>query len=351
MCQTSQPGSGKRVRIKLPKLELKKFSGKIHEWQEFLDSFRSAIYNNEDIAKVDKFKYLRSFLEEPARGVITGFALTDADYDSAVDLLTKRFARPSVIRHAHINEMANLSPVFNEQSVGRLHHFHDQIEAHYRGLEALGVDKQFYSSIVVPLLMTKLPDSVRMNMIRFGENHLEWTLDEFISSLSREVEIRESYTPIFKPGSQDKTEKTAQPNKQEGGLPSAAAFFTAGNNKNIVNCAFCKKEHKSEDCDTVKDPEERKKILLKSAKCFMCFKSGHRAFQCRNETSCSICSGKHHSILCSSVSQTQDKELPAQPNAPPLNPNASSWLVGSISSASKERVALQTALANVEGRL
>ena len=130
-------------------------------------------------------------MEEPARAIITGFALTDADYDSAADLLTKRFARPSVIRHAHINEMANLSPVFNEKSVGRLRHFHDQIKAHYRGLEALGVDRRSYSSIVVPLLMAKLPDSVRMNMIRFGDNHFDWTLDEFVSSLSREVEIRE----------------------------------------------------------------------------------------------------------------------------------------------------------------
>ena len=158
MSNNSQSGNGKRVRVKLPKLELKKFSGKVHEWQEFWDSFRSAIHDDEDIAKVDKFKYLKSFLEEPARGVITGFALTDADYDSAVDLITKRFARPSVIRHAHINEMANLSPVFNEKSVGRLRHFHDQIEAHYRGLEALGGDRQSYSSIVVPLLMAKLPD-------------------------------------------------------------------------------------------------------------------------------------------------------------------------------------------------
>ena len=231
-----------------------------------------------------------------------------------------------------------------------MRHFHDQIEAHYRGLEALGVDRQSYSSIVVPLLMAKLPDSVRMNMIRFGDNHLDWTLDEFVSSLSREVEIRESYTPIFKPGLQDKTEKTARPNKQDGGLPSAAALFTAGNSKNIVECAFCKKEHKSEDCETVKDPEERKKILLKSAKCFMCFKPGHRAFKCRSKTSCSICNGKHNSILCSNVSQTQDKATPAKPSAPPLNPNASSWLVGSIGSASQERVALQTALANVEGK-
>ena len=155
-----------------------------------------------------------------------------------------------------------------------------------------------------------------------GDNHLEWTsMAEFIESLSREVEIRESYTPIFKPpgGSHDKTSRPGQ----DLGLSSAAALFTAGNNINIVSkWAFCRKEHKSEECDNVKDPEEGEKILLKFAKCFMCFKPGHRAFQCRNnKSSCSICNGKHHSILCSSnASPTQDKEAPAKPSAPPLNP-------------------------------
>jgi len=51
----------KRVNVRLPKLELKKFSGKIHEFQEFWDSFESAIHVNESLSEVDKFKYLRSF--------------------------------------------------------------------------------------------------------------------------------------------------------------------------------------------------------------------------------------------------------------------------------------------------
>ena len=34
----------KAVRAKLPKLEVKKFSGKLGEWQEFWDSFESAIH-------------------------------------------------------------------------------------------------------------------------------------------------------------------------------------------------------------------------------------------------------------------------------------------------------------------
>ena len=49
-------------RVKLPKLELKKFSGNIAEWQEFWDGFKSAVHDDVQLAKVDKFKYLRSYL-------------------------------------------------------------------------------------------------------------------------------------------------------------------------------------------------------------------------------------------------------------------------------------------------
>ena len=44
-------------RVKLPKLELPKFSGKNSQWQEFWDGFRSAVHDDESLAKVDKFKY------------------------------------------------------------------------------------------------------------------------------------------------------------------------------------------------------------------------------------------------------------------------------------------------------
>ena len=103
-------------KVKLPKLELKKFSGKIAEWPEFWDGFKSAVHDDSQLAKVDKFKYLRSYLEEPARSVVTGFALTDADYESAIELLKSRYAKPSVIKRAHINDLINMAPVSSRKA-------------------------------------------------------------------------------------------------------------------------------------------------------------------------------------------------------------------------------------------
>ena len=80
------------MRAKLPKSELKKFNGRAYEWQEFWDSFRSSVRENEELAQVDKFTFLRHLMEERAKTVIAGSALTEENYESAVELLQQRFA-------------------------------------------------------------------------------------------------------------------------------------------------------------------------------------------------------------------------------------------------------------------
>ena len=89
--QNPAPHPTPSIRANLPKLEVRKFGGKISEWQEFWDSFESAIDKNESLANVDKFSYLRGLLIEPARSAIAGFALTSANYGAAVELLKKRY--------------------------------------------------------------------------------------------------------------------------------------------------------------------------------------------------------------------------------------------------------------------
>ena len=122
-------------------------------------------------------------MEEPARRVIAGLTLTDADCEAAVEILESRFAKPALIKRVHINQLMNLAPVFNERNVGRLRYLLGDIETHLRGLEALKVDKESYSSIVAPVFMDKIPEQIRMNMIRFGWDYLSWTLDEMLDAI------------------------------------------------------------------------------------------------------------------------------------------------------------------------
>ena len=350
-----------RVRVKLPKLEMRKFTGKVEDWQEFWDSFRSAVHGDSGIAKIDKFKYLRSYLEEPARRVIAGLTLTDADYHAAVEILKNRFAKPALIKRVHINQLLNLAPVFNERNVGRLCHLLDDIETHFRGLEALKVDKESYSSIVVPVIMDKIPEQIRMNMIRFGEDYLSWTLDEMLDAFAKEVEIRESHFSVFKTQQQKEwtggnhTRPVQQDQKERMG--TASALFTQHQHFEAKKCPFCYQGHDPEDCKDYSTRNERKKILCRFSRfsrCFMCFTKGHRSFQCRSRSRCSYCKGKHNSLICThNVTNAAKETQQLGKQAPPQNPEAEPALVGSTSSSSAscgEQVALQTALARVEGK-
>jgi predicted ribosome quality control (RQC) complex YloA/Tae2 family protein len=58
------------TRVKLPKLEVRKFSGKIQDWCEFWDSFESAIHKNDALSDIDEFTYLRGLVEELAKSAI-----------------------------------------------------------------------------------------------------------------------------------------------------------------------------------------------------------------------------------------------------------------------------------------
>ena len=82
---------------KLPKLELKKFSGNAIEWYPFWESFESAVHKNANLYEVDKFNYLKSLLVGTAQNVVAGLALTSENYEKAVELLKRRFENRQIV--------------------------------------------------------------------------------------------------------------------------------------------------------------------------------------------------------------------------------------------------------------
>ena len=61
-----------RMNVKLSKLDLTNFDGKILQWKEFWDCFESSIDCNNQLRNVVKLNYLKSKLEESAARVIEG---------------------------------------------------------------------------------------------------------------------------------------------------------------------------------------------------------------------------------------------------------------------------------------
>lgn len=83
--------------------------------------------------------------------------------------------------------MLNVKPVFSANDTERLRKFFDTVESNYRGLEALGVNNEIYSEIVVPTVSNKLPEVVRLTITR-NKEHLTWNIKDFVDALQAEVE-------------------------------------------------------------------------------------------------------------------------------------------------------------------
>ena len=71
---TGSTTSETKSNVKLPKLDLKKFDGEPTEWQSFFEMFLSAVDSNDNLSNVEKFTYLKSYLEKEATRTIQGLA-------------------------------------------------------------------------------------------------------------------------------------------------------------------------------------------------------------------------------------------------------------------------------------
>ena len=85
-------GEGKNI-VNLLKLTLPTFDGDILTFQSFWDKFTAIIDSREDLPKVNKFSYLQSVLKGDAKASLQGMSLTASNYDTAKELLQKRFGR------------------------------------------------------------------------------------------------------------------------------------------------------------------------------------------------------------------------------------------------------------------
>ncbi|XP_063607690.1 uncharacterized protein LOC134782212 [Penaeus indicus] len=190
--------SSKIANVKLPKLELPKFNGDVTLWQSFWDHFK--MNEKADIPVITKFSYLQSLLEGRAKGVVKGFAHTEANYQIACDLLKKDL----------------------------------------EDLNALGVTEEQCEVFLTPLILSCLPEELRLEWAREGsgrESDISWLLQ----FLQKEIERSETFKAVL-----GKAEgRFVESEKRR--VPSASALYTSSEVGSSY-CAFCSKKHKSEKC-------------------------------------------------------------------------------------------------------
>ena len=157
----------------LPKLELPQFSSIPLTWQHFWDYFEASIHTNNNLTSVQKLSYLRGQLQWEASRVIAGFFLTNSNYQNSITLLQEHFGQPHKQIAAHMQTLIDLhSP---SGTLTSLHEFHDSIEGHIRSLASLGKSQDSYSSLLVTIILRKIPAKIIQNLAR-AHGRQEWKI-------------------------------------------------------------------------------------------------------------------------------------------------------------------------------
>ena len=184
--ETTRTESSNRPGVKLPKFETKRFSGDPLEWETFNDTFETAIEHNRNLTKIEKFTYLRGYLEGTALQTIDGFPLTNDNYSNAWNILKERYGNPQLITSCHIN---NLIEAVSGSYVKVLRDLFDKIKINVRALETTGIHEDQVGPLLIPIVLKKLPNVIRLQISRrLGKESRN--IEEFMDCINTEIIAR-----------------------------------------------------------------------------------------------------------------------------------------------------------------
>ena len=318
--------------IKLPKMVLEKFDGKVQNWRSFWNRFETSIDNKDYLNEVDKFNYLLGLLSDDAKECVSGLDLTDENYEEAKRILNDRFGNPQVVIAAHMESLVNLPAVTSLSNVSQLRKMYDQVEVSIRNLKSLNMPPASYGALLIPVLNEKIPEELRVIISREFKDNL-WNLEDMIEVVKAELHARERCSTVTLNGGR----------KKKGDSPGSTTENFFMESKGL--CVYCRKSHSHSKCTKVTSLKARLNILRRQGRCYKCLKKGHITPDCPNTSYiCIKCSTDgHHVSLCPGPRT----EVPGGGTPEPVNTDNAGVETNVTFTDSHNDVLLQTAVGEV----
>ena len=164
-------------------------------------------------------------------------------------------------------------------NVNELRELCDVIEIHTRNLQLFDICAQNYGPVLISIILSKLPNEIKLEISRQMPQG-KWDIKQLMEVMKKEIASRERCVPEVNSSlSDDFTDNVRS---------SASTLFTHGkkivpkygNRKKGNSCLFCDKPHQSTLCRIVASVDDRKAIVRRKNKCYVCLTSNHMARDC-----------------------------------------------------------------------
>lgn len=275
-----------QARPKLPSIPVPKFNGNSANWLEFRDTFLSLIHNNDSIADIEKFYFLKGALEGEANKAIQLVDVSASNYVLAWDSLCKTYDDKEMLVDEHIKSLLNL-PSTVKESPFELRQLLDILTKNLHGLKKLGIDVSSWDPILIYIFSDKLDKKTKLCWEESkGKGSLP-TIKQFQDFLMDRIGI---LGRVEKGNGKKLDMNYDNKNKQK----TQKSFVSTS-----PMCSFCKNNHYINNCpDFLKFNirsrfEQAKKLGL----CLNCLKKGNHFSKNCESSGCRKCGAKHHTLL------------------------------------------------------
>ncbi|XP_038106910.1 uncharacterized protein LOC119766434 [Culex quinquefasciatus] len=247
--------------VKLPQIDIPKFTGERKHWRSFKDLFECTIHNRTDLRDSVKMQYLFSYLDGEAKGKVDSFSINEDNYREAWDALVTFYDKKKYTVFALVREFVDQQQVTSSNGLKKLVATSDDV---VRQLKPLGREYESRDPWLIHLLLEKLDRETRSLWAQRIINIENPTFAAFLEFLQQRCDALETCLAFSKKPASDSTTQ-----------PLLRAFKAM-------------------------DVDGRRELVLSQKLCFNCLKPSHTTSKCPSKSTCHKpdCNQRHHTMLC-----------------------------------------------------
>ena len=157
-----------------------------------------------------------------------------------------------------MDQLLKVSPCSNDRPAS-LRCVYDQICVHSRGLASLGITSDQYGSLLIPVIMSKLPPEIRLQIVRNSKASV-WKIEELLHVIKIEVEAKEASEMTMTKTSESKSAQPFGNSRFRNQPPTANSLVVQQSGSFKINVGTKTRNYPKRSKTTQKDPKRPKTI-------------------------------------------------------------------------------------------
>ena len=123
--------------------------------------------------------------------------MTEDNYKIAVDIPKSRFGKVDLIVNAQMDVLVGLTAASSSHDIRKVRFIYGSIEKNLRQLQNLGISSSTYGAILVPVILKKIPQDMKLIILRTQRSEEQWDLQKLLDAFKAELEAIKGKGKLF----------------------------------------------------------------------------------------------------------------------------------------------------------